>query len=316
MNNSNVKGRIKSVGRSKIRTDEAGIVTPAATRTTTTSHGNNNNKRQLFFFVFVLIGMLFHFFTTILQDSSSVQTYDATEFDTMPTMIRQVVSNSTISSSSSSLANIVAESLDNLTPDISELSKYLTSTYNNNNNNKEETGAEAGADNELRKATARDTNEPHSYHHVPSTEAIEHTIRRHSSHSHSRHENNSTNNLDDGSVVAPHTNRHMHTTTNTSNTTLPSRVVPGNKIFVTSPLVAEDIIENNLRLIPPEFEIHIFNNSAMAQSVQLIARQLASSTHHPLQGVWEAWSALRPWAYRADLWRLLILWSEGGCLPG
>lgn len=124
----------------------------------------------------------------------------------------------------------------------------------------------------------------HHYHHVPSTEAVEHTIRRHS-----RNDNNRIN----------------------PNKNLPYRVVPGNKIFVTSPLVAEDIIENNMRMIPTDFEIHIFDNSAMAKSVQIIDRQLSSSKNN-LHGAWESWSALRPWAYRADLWRLMILWSEGG----
>mmetsp|Transcript_65592 Transcript_65592/g.73183 ORF Transcript_65592/g.73183 Transcript_65592/m.73183 type:complete len:459 (-) Transcript_65592:454-1830(-) len=143
-------------------------------------------------------------------------------------------------------------------------------------------------------------NSDHHYHHVPSTEAVEHTIRRHS-----RNYNNRTKM--DG--ILAHTN--MHTTTNISNTNLPYRVVPGNKIFVTSPLVAEDIIENNMRMIPTDFEIHIFDNSAMAKSVQIIDRQLSSSKNN-LHGAWEAWSALRPWAYRADLWRLMILWSEGG----
>ena len=90
-----------------------------------------------------------------------------------------------------------------------------------------------------------------------------------------------------------------------------SRTVPGNKIFVTSPLrIAADVAADTLARAPPGFELHAFNNSAMARSVRRADRVLARELG--LRGAWKAWSALRPWAYRADLWRLLILWSEGG----
>lgn len=121
---------------------------------------------------------------------------------------------------------------------------------------------------------------------VPSTEAVEHWIYSQS---------NSTHNANRLSQTAA---------------TL-SRQVPGNKIFVTSPFrVADDIVTNNLAMAPPGFELHVFNNSAMAKSVQHIDRYLVRE--FGVHSVWEAWSVLRPWAYRADLWRLLILWSEGG----
>jgi len=88
------------------------------------------------------------------------------------------------------------------------------------------------------------------------------------------------------------------------------RVIPGNKVFVTGPWVNDDIVEANLRWIPAGFEVHVFNDTAAARSVRHIDRRLSSA--EGLRGVWEAWAALRSWAYRADLWRLLILWDEGG----
>ena len=72
----------------------------------------------------------------------------------------------------------------------------------------------------------------------------------------------------------------------------------------------EQIVKENLQM-NPGIEIRIFNNSAMDRSVKLIGRELAAD-EYGLGGAWEAWSALKPLAYCADLWRLMLLWSEGG----
>ena len=95
-----------------------------------------------------------------------------------------------------------------------------------------------------------------------------------------------------------------------SNGTLMMRKLPGNKIFVTGPWVHEQIVKENLQM-NPGIEIHVFNNSAMARSVKLIGRELAADEYR-LGGAWESWSSLKPLAYCADLWRLMLLWSEGG----
>jgi len=87
------------------------------------------------------------------------------------------------------------------------------------------------------------------------------------------------------------------------------RKIPGNKIFVVGPWVPEQIALENLQMEPNK-EIHVFNYSAMARSVQLIDQELVAKVG--LHGAWESWCLLRPWAYRADLWRYMILWSEGG----
>jgi hypothetical protein len=87
------------------------------------------------------------------------------------------------------------------------------------------------------------------------------------------------------------------------------RQMPGNKVFMTGPWVPEGIVASNLNM-DPEFEYHLFNYSAMAASVKLIDEELKSKAN--ITGAWESWKRLRPWAYRADLWRYMILWSEGG----
>jgi hypothetical protein len=87
------------------------------------------------------------------------------------------------------------------------------------------------------------------------------------------------------------------------------RQVPGNKVFMTGPWVPEDIVASNLNM-DPEFEYHVFNDSGMAASVKLIDDELKLKAN--ISGAWESWNRLRPWAYRVDLWRYMILWSEGG----
>mmetsp|Transcript_5819 Transcript_5819/g.6762 ORF Transcript_5819/g.6762 Transcript_5819/m.6762 type:complete len:387 (+) Transcript_5819:38-1198(+) len=135
--------------------------------------------------------------------------------------------------------------------------------------------------------------------HLPlSTEDVEHSIR-------SLHNGTFVN-----SSVAAEYSKSTARKTSPSTAVRNERALPGNKIFVTGPWVNERIVEENL-VMNPGFEIHVFNYSAVAKSVKLID-QILSTSEVGLHGAWEAWCALIPWAYRADLWRLMILWSEGG----
>lgn len=154
----------------------------------------------------------------------------------------------------------------------------------------------SNSDNVTKPITAVDNR--HTSHLPFSTEDVEHSIR-------SLHNGRLVN----SSVAAEYsksTARKSSPSTAVSN----ERSLSGKKIFVTGPWVNEHIVEENL-LMNPGFEMHLFNNSAMAKSVKLIDQILATS-EVGLHGAWEAWCALIPWAYRADLWRLMILWSEGG----
>lgn len=65
-------------------------------------------------------------------------------------------------------------------------------------------------------------------------------------------------------------------------------------MFVTYPLADERIVKENL-VMNPGFEMHLFNNSAMAKSVKLVDQKLVTSKYG-LRGAWDAWSALIPWA--------------------
>eukprot|EP00930_Biecheleria_cincta_P050928 TRINITY_DN3609_c0_g1_i1.p1 TRINITY_DN3609_c0_g1~~TRINITY_DN3609_c0_g1_i1.p1 ORF type:complete len:331 (-),score=63.39 TRINITY_DN3609_c0_g1_i1:164-1126(-) len=60
---------------------------------------------------------------------------------------------------------------------------------------------------------------------------------------------------------------------------------------------------------PPGTEIRYMDNAAMEESVQEIGKELESEGVH---GVSKAFHSLRAGSFRADLWRLLVLWSHGG----
>lgn len=89
----------------------------------------------------------------------------------------------------------------------------------------------------------------------------------------------------------------------------PGPQLASKKVFLAGPWVPSEILEHNSQQ-DPRLEFHVFNNTSMAKSVKLIDEELVSKVG--LQGAWEAWKALRPWAFRVDLWRYMILWSEGG----
>ncbi|KAJ8614108.1 hypothetical protein CTAYLR_004633 [Chrysophaeum taylorii] len=55
---------------------------------------------------------------------------------------------------------------------------------------------------------------------------------------------------------------------------------------------------------PRDYTFHFYNNSDLDASTRELSRDI--------EGLWEAYSALRPWAFKADLWRYAILYSCGG----
>lgn len=88
------------------------------------------------------------------------------------------------------------------------------------------------------------------------------------------------------------------------------RRLPSHTLFTPNPWVNHKIIQYNLEFLPEDMEIHVFNHSSMIQSAKVLSDQLIQEAN--VTGAFEAFQMLRPWAYRADLWRYMILWSEGG----
>ena len=70
-----------------------------------------------------------------------------------------------------------------------------------------------------------------------------------------------------------------------------------------------DAITWNFQHLPTGSEIHHYNHVQMGKSVYKIAPDLKEAG---VPGVWKAFSALRPVAFRADIWRLVALWNAGG----
>lgn len=55
--------------------------------------------------------------------------------------------------------------------------------------------------------------------------------------------------------------------------------------------------------------IHVYNDEQMAKSACRISKRLAKEG---VPGAFEAFGALRPGAFKADLWRYMALWDHGG----
>lgn len=59
---------------------------------------------------------------------------------------------------------------------------------------------------------------------------------------------------------------------------------------------------------PADWDYYFYDNLALERSM----RQLDELMQIDVPGVYQAFLMLRPWAYRADLWRYCILWACGG----
>lgn len=64
-----------------------------------------------------------------------------------------------------------------------------------------------------------------------------------------------------------------------------------------------------LNWAPPGTEVRYIDNAAMEEQLQKISQELEAEGVH---GVIKAFHSVRAGSFRADLWRLLVLWSHGG----
>lgn len=107
------------------------------------------------------------------------------------------------------------------------------------------------------------------------------------------------------------TSLSVHLDTQTSVVPPPAQSTDGipMTVFLTGPFYPEGVVERNRQFVPPGTEFHYYNNSQLDHSAQAISYVLALAG---VPGVYEAVQALRPYAFRADLWRYMILWQNGG----
>eukprot|EP00401_Gymnodinium_catenatum_P083151 CAMPEP_0117554526 /NCGR_PEP_ID=MMETSP0784-20121206/50800_1 /TAXON_ID=39447 /ORGANISM="" /LENGTH=498 /DNA_ID=CAMNT_0005351695 /DNA_START=137 /DNA_END=1633 /DNA_ORIENTATION=- len=68
--------------------------------------------------------------------------------------------------------------------------------------------------------------------------------------------------------------------------------------------------ESNLAKAPRGTELAYFHSQQVRESVRRISQSLSRAGI--VDGAFEAWSVLRPWAFRADLWKYMMLWAHGG----
>ncbi|CAB9503950.1 Capsular polysaccharide synthesis protein [Seminavis robusta] len=86
--------------------------------------------------------------------------------------------------------------------------------------------------------------------------------------------------------------------------------LPSNMLFVTAPWEPEKLVASMKEFAPPNMQLRFYNDTQMARSVYDIGLELKQT--YNISGVFDAWSLLRPWAFKADLWRALVLWKYGG----
>merc|ERR1719162_1048754 len=80
-------------------------------------------------------------------------------------------------------------------------------------------------------------------------------------------------------------------------------------VFLTAPFYPKDVVERNRQFVPHGTEFRYFDNAQLDHSARAISYVLGLAG---VPGVCEAMQALRPYAFRADLWRYMILWENGG----
>jgi len=80
-------------------------------------------------------------------------------------------------------------------------------------------------------------------------------------------------------------------------------------VFFTGPFNPEDVVKNNRDYVPRGTEFRYYSDEQMDASARRISRQLAVEG---ITGAYEAFSNLRPAAFRADLWRAMVVWEHGG----
>jgi hypothetical protein len=85
--------------------------------------------------------------------------------------------------------------------------------------------------------------------------------------------------------------------------------LPSKTVYITGPSKPEQTIESILQAQANDVEIKYFDNLAVIESVKMISALLEEEG---VFGAYDAFAALKPWAYRTDLWRLMVLWAYGG----
>mmetsp|Transcript_29870 Transcript_29870/g.55984 ORF Transcript_29870/g.55984 Transcript_29870/m.55984 type:complete len:338 (+) Transcript_29870:97-1110(+) len=81
-------------------------------------------------------------------------------------------------------------------------------------------------------------------------------------------------------------------------------------VWQTSKVKPTDLMRHNRQFLPADAEFRWHSDSAMHKSVREIA--LVMDKEGLVSGACEAFHNLRPYAYRADLWRSMVLWMHGG----
>jgi len=104
-----------------------------------------------------------------------------------------------------------------------------------------------------------------------------------------------------------HQRRHeRHVRTDPANAT--DAKIP-NLIFMAGPWLPDDVIKQSLPFVPHGTEFRYSGYGQVDSSALRISNTLESSG---VSGAYAAMSQLRPWSFRMDLWRYMILWENGG----
>ena len=87
-----------------------------------------------------------------------------------------------------------------------------------------------------------------------------------------------------------------------------AEVIP-NVIFFTGPWKPQAVVDGSRKVVPQHTEFRYYDYAQMAQSVHEISQELMEQG---VSGAEKAFQELRPVAFKADLWRYMILWQQGG----
>ena len=85
-----------------------------------------------------------------------------------------------------------------------------------------------------------------------------------------------------------------------------TRSLPGNKLFMTGPKIPHAVVHDNLE---SGIELHFYTDQAMIDSAKKIDAELQQIN---ISGALDSYLMLRSWSFRTDMWRYMIIWSEGG----
>jgi len=86
--------------------------------------------------------------------------------------------------------------------------------------------------------------------------------------------------------------------------------LPAKVVYLTDAEMPEETIDAILEVQNNDIEVKFYDNKMVAESVKEIS--LVLEEQEGITGAYEAFLALKPWAHRSDLWRLMILWANGG----